>query len=356
MVLRIKLSDRDKIIILLLSFLLAIYTFPGNATGQSLTQDEFNKEFSKACLRNDDQLAVSLITGHRLYVKPFVNDLITRSITAELKGETAESRQDAILAGEAASTFRNVFGEKCLETGIGYLAVWSKEQKGKKLSADSLYALGLKLRGNKQEREKVLACYQQAMGLCKEIGDEWGEAEVLGGLGLYYWNTDYNKSLEFYQQALIKREKIDDRQLVGNSLNSIGSLYYSFIRDYNQAISYLERAEAVRIGIGDSMNLGRTIHVQASVYERRGQLEKSLEYYRRSYAINRKYGDHHGPGHSRPGGIHNSIGKYPGALENAEQLLQSAEFERSLKPVLSQIGFVYSNLGDYNTVSDKSGS
>ena len=356
----IKYGNPHETVILILVILLIFIRPPENLSGQSrpLTQDDFNLELSNAYIQNDEHLADSLIRNHRLYIKPFVNDIITRSIVAQLQLKTGESANLTVLAEKVATSFEKIFDERSLENGVSYLKVWSLEQKEKKLTADSLYTLGLKLRTNKQDRERVLVCYQKALDLYTEIGDEWGEAEVLGGLGLYYWNTDYNKSLAFYLQALAKRVNIDDKQLVGNSLNSIGSLYYSFIKDYDQALSYLNRAEAVRIEIGDSMNLGRTVHVQASVYERKGQLDKSLEYYNRSFEINQKYGDQLRMAQAKvnSGGILNSIGKYPEALENLETALEiNKNLNDSLEMgvVLSQIGFVYSNLGDYNTAVGK---
>jgi len=128
---------------------------------QQLTQTEFSAELRGAYNNNDDQLAVSLIKDHRLFVKAFVNDLITESISKELKGKTVESEQAKDMAEKAASGFEKIFGEKNLTTGVNYLKSWSKDQKGKKLVADSLYALGTTFRVN--QPEKAIEIYQQAI-------------------------------------------------------------------------------------------------------------------------------------------------------------------------------------------------
>ena len=184
MAIRIKLNKPDRIRFILLGFLFIILALPLVALQQSqqLTQDEFRQELRKAFLQKNNELAISLIRNHRLFAKPFVNDLIKESISKELKGKTTEYIDTQAIAEKTAGNFENIFGEKNLSIGVNYLTTWSIEQKEKKLIADSLYALGTKFRGS--EPEKAVEIYQQAIELYKNIGDERGEAEILGGLGL----------------------------------------------------------------------------------------------------------------------------------------------------------------------------
>lgn len=165
--------------------LLILSSIPGLSSPQTqqITQSDFSKELRDTYIKNNDQLADSLIKDHRLFVKPFVNDLITESISKEPKGKAVESKQATGIAEKAAVSFEKIFGEKSLTIGISYLTSWSKEQKGKKLLADSLYALGTKLRG--KEPEKAAEIYKDALELYNNIGDERGEAEILGGHGTY---------------------------------------------------------------------------------------------------------------------------------------------------------------------------
>ncbi|HUX58090.1 MAG TPA: CHAT domain-containing protein [Bacteroidales bacterium] len=324
MAIRIKKTKPDKIKFILFLSLLIFPLFQGIYAQESqLSRDEFNVELRKALTDSNEQQTLSLIKNHRLFVKRFVDGLIQKSLDSELKGKTEESRQAQVNAGKAAADFEKLFGEKSLSIAVNYLTIWSKEQKEKKLVADSLYALGTKFRGS--EPEKTIPLYQQSLKLYGEIGDERGEAEILGGLGLTYWNLDYKTSLSYYQDALTKREKVDDRQLTGNSLNSIGAIYSTFLKDYEKAIDYFERAGALRSEIGDLLNLNRTLSNKAQAYLRAGDYL-------------------------------NNNGWYPEALEN---LLKALEIHRSLNDkvrmgiVLNQIGYVYSNLGDNNTAIDK---
>ncbi len=175
-------------------------------------------------LENNEAQASLFINDYRLFVKPFVDALIKESISKELKGKLVESKQLASIAGKTAEIFKIAFGERSLTIAVNYLTIWSKEQKEKKLLADSLYAFGTKYRfGN--EPEKAIDIFEKVLVLYRSIGDERGEAEVLGGFGAVYFTNiqDYQKAFEYYKEALAKREKVDDKVLVGNTLSSIGS-------------------------------------------------------------------------------------------------------------------------------------
>ena len=300
-----------------LSFLAPLYS-------QQITQAEFSKKLERAYSQDDKMLAVSLIKDHRLLVKPFVNDFITGVINQELGGKTGKSRQTYSIAEKAAKDFEHIFGEKSLSIGTEYLKIWSKKQKTNKITADSLYVLGTSMRTNPQHRETAIGYYLQALDLYKEIGDERGEAEVLGGMGLIYSSIEINKSLQYYEEALTKREKVDDRQLVGNTLNSLGFVYLK-LNNFSQAIFFYDKAEKLRKEINDSINLIKTKTSKAEVYLKQGELLKDT-------------------------------GKYPESLESLEKALvlnKSLNNNQGISEDLNQIGFVYFRLGESDTAVTK---
>ena len=106
------------------------------------------------------------------------------------------------------------------------------------MTADSLYAIGTKFRlGN--EPEKAIDLFEKVLAFYRKIGDERGEAEVLGGFGAVYYNNvgDLSDRLQLLRKSLAKREKVDDKVLVGNTLSSIGSLYHDYFLDFPKAIT-----------------------------------------------------------------------------------------------------------------------
>jgi CHAT domain-containing protein/Tfp pilus assembly protein PilF len=326
---------------------------------QQLTQSEFSQELSRAFIQNNDRRADSLIKNHRLFVKPFVNDVIKESIKKELKRKTTESGQAKVIAEKTAVSFENIFGEKSLTIAVNYLTSWTKEQKEKKLLADSLYSVGTSIRGNAQDREKAIDYYHLALDLYKGIGDERGEGEILGGLGLIYFTSqDFEKSLSYYKNALKARVRVDDKQLSGNSLNSIGAIYLNYLPDYEQALHFLDSAEIVRAEIGDLVNLGRTVQAKASSYDKLNMIDNALQYFKKALEINQEVGDQPRVAEAfmHMGIILNSTAKYSEALDNLQKAFKiytDLDIKPSICEVLTHAGFVYSNLGDYNTAVEK---
>jgi CHAT domain-containing protein/tetratricopeptide (TPR) repeat protein len=342
-------------------FLIILLSASLTATPQSLqlTQEEFSKKLGNAYLQKNSSLVDSLIRNHRLYVKPFVNNLIEETLISELNGNLTESGQTRKTVEKSAADFEKIFGERSLATGVKYLTSWTKEQKFKKLTADSLYSEGTSIRGNIKDREKAVSLYKQAFDLYKEIGDERGEGEILGGLGLIFFNSeDFEKSLSYYRYALKVRVKIDDKQLIGNSLNSIGGIYLNYLPDYEEALHFLDSAEILRAETGDFVNLGRTIHAKASAYDKLNLSDQALLYFKKSIEINQKAGDQQRVAEAflHLGDILTGTGYYFEALEDLEKALSiytDLKEESKICEVLTHTGFVYSNMGEYTTALGK---
>ena len=312
--------------LLLLVLFFSIFQVIKTQESQQLTREEFNSELRKAFTQNNEQQAFTLIQSHRLFVKPFIDGLIREVIIYELKGRTKESERFRSVASGAAAGFEKIFGEKSLSIAVNYLTIWSKEQKASKLVADSLYSEGTRYRlGN--EPEKAISTLEDALGLYRTIKDERGEAEVLGGLGAFYYNNiqDFQKALDYYNEALLKREIVDDKVLIGNTTNSLGSVYNKYVKDYPASIKYYERTEAIRKEIGDSSGLITTQLYKADALRNYGEELNNMGMYDDALSILEMAND-----------INGRIG---------------AEFERG--ETLSLMGFVYSKLGDYNTAAEK---
>lgn len=309
-----------------LSFLLVILIcHPDgiNAQDPQSPEDEFNLLLREALADNNDHQIRLLIKDNRLSVKPFFNNILLESINDELKGNLADSKNALLFAEKTASVFESTFGEKSLSIAVDYLKSWSPEQKRLKLEADSLYAVGTRYRLDR-ESEKAIEYMEKALNLYENIQDERGQAEVLGGLGATYYGSDFNTSLFYYGKALIKREKVDDKALIGNTLNSLGSVNY-YLGNYPRAISFFEQAETIRSEIGDTSGQRTTRRYKATVYKAYAELLRST-------------------------------GKY---LEAIEQLrMAQITYEQNndvsgIGDVLSRMGYIYTNLGDYNTAVEK---
>jgi len=96
------------------------------------SQEVFSKSLIAACRETDVSGVKDLVSAHRLWVKPVVNELISEYIHRTMIGDKkgALERKDAILL--ISQNFRDIYSEKSLYLAYSYLETWGLEQLGKK--------------------------------------------------------------------------------------------------------------------------------------------------------------------------------------------------------------------------------
>jgi CHAT domain-containing protein len=114
----------------------------------------------------------------------------------------------------------------------------------------------------------------------------------------------------------------------------------------------------VRTDLGDSLNLGRTIHTKAYTLDNLGQYELANKYFRRSIELNQLSGDKVRVAESllKIGTILNNLSKYADALASLEKALEiyrEIDEKSGISDALNQIGFVYLKMGDYDKALEK---
>jgi CHAT domain-containing protein/tetratricopeptide (TPR) repeat protein len=327
-------------------------------TSTSLNQDEFEVQLFESISAGNDTLFRLLIHDNRLMVKPAFLKLTEESLKLELDGNQEEAKQDMEYAELIAINFNEIFNEKCLLIVVDDFKNLTIQQKKLKFKADSLNNLGTSLRSSRETSGQAIEHYLDALKIYEKIGDDYGQAFVLGGLGLIYSSLDYQTSYSYYQKALEIRQMIDDKQLIGNSLNSIGTIYYNYFNDYEQAIVYYDKAATIRKEIEDWWNLGNTITYKAVAYEKLDQYESAIKYFKQSCEINSRSGNRPRMAEAliKSGAIQVSIGKYNEALEDFEVSLgiyREINDTVGIGDVLTQMGFAYTLMGDYTTAIEK---
>ena len=342
-----------------LIFIFFILSGPGWSGFPQEAEELFKKELITACFEDDESLVRSLISEHRLWVKPVVDQLVTDYIHEILDGDASTALEKKKTAFSIAHIFQDLFLEKSLVLATSYLESWTEKDLKKKIHADSLVAMALPIRNRKAEHETALEYYQEALALYKEIGDDRGAAEIYGALGFiqfyrkYWFGEDPQKILDYYTMALETREKVDDMELVGKSLSDIGIVYFNILRDYPKAIPYLQRAIEIREEIGDQKGLGSSLMYLAISYENNGQIEESYKTYQRAYQINKAVDDKNRMAEAlyMSGIILKNRGEYQKALDNLDQALELREElgdQVKVGNVLNVLGIVYWKLGDYD--------
>ncbi len=177
---------------------------------------------------------------------------------------------------------------------------------------------------------------------------------VLNRLGLILkLYGDYDQALSFYQKALSGYLKIGDKSGEGTTLNNI-SLIYNARGDNETALSYLERSLKISQEIGDKSVEGATLNNISLIYDARGDNETALSYLERSLKIRQEIGDKSGEGATlnNISLIYDARGEYETALsylERSLKILQEIGNKSGEGATLSNISLIYDARGEYET-------
>jgi tetratricopeptide (TPR) repeat protein len=164
----------------------------------------------------------------------------------------------------------------------------------------------------------------------RAIGDRVAQGSTLNNMGLVYDPLgNYEKALDYHNQALEIREEIGDLRGQGMSLHNIASLLYR-LGDYHKAIEYNNRALKIRKEIGDRRGQGITLNNIGFIFDYLGDYRKAFENYVKALRIQKEIGDRWGEAVSLTniGFLHGRRGENQTALEY---------FTRSLK-IRTEIG------------------
>jgi CHAT domain-containing protein/Tfp pilus assembly protein PilF len=338
---------------ILIGILAVLLAFPRQGTAQD-TQEAFSESLTAAAMAPDIPRVRKLISDHRFWVKPVVNQLISDYIDRTMMGSkgAAQARKGAVLL--ISQEFRDIYGENSLYMAYSYLETWSLEHLGKKAQADRIYGVATDMRLNSQDPRLTIAKYMQALQLYGDIGDVRGQGEVLGGLGAVYWYLDPDTCLSFYRQALKARIEVDDKVLIGAMLNGIGGVYFQHFWELDSAKTYFEKAAQVRQEIGDLAGLGTSLSYLGLVCENLGELEEATLYLEKAFAVYQELGSPLSMANSKmqSGTYLRQLSRYPEALENmgtARDIYMDLSDTMNLADACTQMALVYDNMGDYET-------
>ena len=134
-----------------------------------------------------------------------------------------------------------------------------------------------------------LVFFQKTLSLYDELEYQGPDrATAYNNIGfIYYQHPDlelspkasFLKSLEYYEMSLKTREHIGDQEGMAVSFMNIGNSYTG-LSQYNLALDYLNRALLLANSIGSPYRQKEILQSLASLYESKGDHQKSLKYYK----------------------------------------------------------------------------
>ena len=200
---------------------------------------------------------------------------------------------------------------------------------------------------------RALEYYNNALKIREKVlGTEHpSTATSYNNIGLCYDNLgDYDKALEYYNKALKISEKVlgTEHPFTATSYNNIGACYDN-LGDYDKALEYYNKALKIRKKVLGTEHPSTALSYNniGACYNSLGDYDKALVYHNKALEIREKVlGAEHpftATSYNNIGGCYNSLGDYDKALVYLNKALKISE--KVLGTEHPSIAFSYNNIG-----------
>src|SRR5207249_392670 len=123
--------------------------------------------------------------------------------------------------------------------------------------------------------QEALSCYHQARELGRAVKNPLMEADALNSIGsLRFSNGERGKSIDLFQQSLVKYREAKHWRGQSSALNNIG-YYFEVLHESQTAQNYYLRALAFAKSASDREGVSATLYNLARTEAVQGQLDKA---------------------------------------------------------------------------------
>jgi tetratricopeptide (TPR) repeat protein len=138
--------------------------------------------------------------------------------------------------------------------------------------------------------EKSRSEHEAALASAIELGQSAGVWQANIDLGMLWASKDYQKTQEYYEEALRVAREMGDQAILGHTLNRIGNLEVNIS---SPLVSEARHQEALKIfqALGDEKGLAETLDYLSMTYELAGKSAEQQEYGQRAARLFLKQGD-----------------------------------------------------------------
>jgi len=212
---------------------------------------------------------------------------------------------------------------------------------------------------DKGEWNKAIEFYNNALKGLEKIGDvedpfrKHGMGQTYGNLGnVYRLKCEWDKAIEFHNKTLEIKEKVGDEHGMAYTFNDLG-LVYKDKGEWDKAIEFYNKSLKIKQKIGDEHGMARTFNNLGLVYKDKGEWDKAIEFYNKALKGLEKIGDEHGMARTfnNLAGVHCLKGEWNKADEFYENSLRIKERfgdEYGMSQSLTGLGLVYQDKGEWD--------
>ena len=125
------------------------------------------------------------------------------------------------------------------------------------------------------EYQKAIQFYEQALEILRRVEDVQGESNTLNCLGSAFCSMgEYLKAIEFHERSLEIAQRIKDAQGEKSALSNIG-FAYKYLGEYNKAIEFHEKSLEIAQRIGDVKGEAVELKVISIIHDSMKKNEKA---------------------------------------------------------------------------------
>ncbi len=187
------------------------------------------------------------------------------------------------------------------------------------------------------------------------------KASLLKQLGFEYLYSEPAKTIEFCQKAITLFTIENNLQEIGRTNNLLGSAYFT-LGEYTSAFNCFKKANTAANSSHDSLYIAKSLNNMGGTMQKKGQLDKAVEYYVQALHLYELMGNTSGAVGitNNIGAIYRKVGSLDKALLFYNKSIVNAEKsndERSLASIYQNICAVYAeqkNLKEALIVCNKS--
>ncbi len=168
----------------------------------------------------------------------------------------------------------------------------------------------------------------------------------------YLMMSQYERALDYFQQAAGLAEKAGNTEEMGNNYSNIATIYVEW-GDYGKAVSYFEKVMKLDRKSGQEEKISTDLNNIGKMYELWGRFQQAVEYYQKALGIEMKTGRKAkiAVRLNNLGTAYKAWSKYPEALDYFQQALSIEQSMGDMEKVgkrLYHIGTTYHAMRQYD--------
>jgi CHAT domain-containing protein/Flp pilus assembly protein TadD len=242
-------------------------------------------------------------------------------------------------------------GQRTLESGISSFSDPAEQTQLWATLADLHVAWARNLK-NSYAYEEAVRQYLAAFDIDK-VHRPQSAGSDLNHIGIIYKQTgSFERSIQFYEQALDWYRRTRNRIGEGQTLDNLGQSYLG-LAQFEKALATLNEALPIRREVKDQRGEGVTLDNIGNVYMGKGEPAKAIEFYQQALPVLQQAGEPQEEVNALAGlgGAYSTLSRFDKAaaiLEQALPLARQSKNRQGESAILNNLGQTYESLGKYD--------